>query len=500
MDADELITAEVSSTSAPSSSVDSARDALSNIEAEQMVLGTILLNNESFHRVEDILRAEDFAEALHGRIFDTAAKLIERGHIASPISLAPYFERDPAIIEIGGTDYLARIAAWATPTSIVTDYARLIHSLAVRRGLIDIGQTLIEDSIHADIDDQPENMITEAEKELYILAETGRRQGGFVQFRDALEQARQMAENAYKRDGHLSGISTGLRDLDTQLGGLQPSDLLIVAGRPGMGKTSLATNIAFNVASSYKDPKAEEPELNKVAFYSLEMSAEQLATRIISEQAEIPSSDIRRGKIDENQYRRLVGTIDELQEVPLMIDDTGGLNVAALAARARRQARKSGGLDLIVVDYIQLLSGSDKRRNESRVQEVTEITTSLKALAKELNVPIVALSQLSRAVEQRPDKRPMLSDLRESGSIEQDADVVMFVYRKEYYLDQDGPPEDPTKLANWEADKEAARGKGEVIVAKQRHGPTGDVALQFTAEYTRFGNLAQGIKSDDFNY
>ncbi len=490
MEAEDILTQ-----NAPTGSVEHARDALANIEAEQMVLGTILLNNESFHRVADILRAEDFAEALHGRIYDTAAKLIERGHIASPISLAPYFERDPAIVEIGGTDYLARVAAWATPATIVTDYARLIHALAVRRGLIEIGQSLIEDSIHADIDDKPEDMITEAEKELYILAETGQRQGGFVQFSAALEQARQMAENAYKRDGHLSGLSTGLKDLDHRLGGLQNSDLVILAGRPGMGKTSLATNIAFNVASQLK-PKSdgeEDFEHHKVAFYSLEMSAEQLATRVISEQAEIPSSDIRRGQINENQYRSLVSAIDELQEVPLMIDDSGGLNIAALAARARRQYRKSGGLDLIVVDYIQLLAGSDKRRNESRVQEVTEITTSLKALAKELNVPILALSQLSRAVESRTDRRPMLSDLRESGSIEQDADVVMFVYREEYYLRLDG-------ASDSEIVEKGAAQKAEVIVAKQRHGPTGDVPLHFTAEYTRFGNLERTHQSDDFKY
>ncbi len=473
--------------------VDHARDSLSNIEAEQMVLGTILLNNESFHRVADILRPEDFAEALHGRIYDTVAKLIERGHVASPISLAPYFERDPAIVEIGGTDYLARVAAWATPASIVTDYARLIHALAVRRGLIEIGQSLIEDSIHADIDDKPEDMITEAEKELYILAETGRSQGGFIQFRDALEQARQMAENAYKRDGHLSGLSTGLRDLDLKLGGLQSSDLIVLAGRPGMGKTSLGTNIAFNVASQLKPKGEDDFEHHKVAFYSLEMSAEQLATRVLSEQAEISSSEIRRGQINEDQYRRLVTTIDELQEVPLMIDDSGGLNVAALAARARRQYRKSGGLDLIVVDYIQLLAGSDKRRNESRVQEVTEITTSLKALAKELNVPIIALSQLSRAVESRTDRRPMLSDLRESGSIEQDADVVMFIYREEYYMRLDG-------ASDAEIEEKGAAQKAEVIVAKQRHGPTGDVPLHFTAEYTRFGNLERTHQADDFKY
>lgn len=460
--------------------LEAVRDGLSNIEAEQMVLGAILLNNEAFYRVQDIMRAEDFSEGLHERIFRTAAKLIDKGHIASPISMSAYFERDPAMADVGGTDYLARIAAWATPVSIVTDYARLVHMLAQRRGLIEIGQRLVEASVHAGVDDDPEGLISDAEQNLYSLAETGRTAGGFLDFRDALEQARVMAESAFSRDGHLSGLATRLTRLDALLGGLQKSDLIVLAGRPGMGKTSLATNIAFNVARTFnKESQSDEPEHFKVAFYSLEMSAEQLATRIISEQAMIPSSDIRRGKISENQYRHLVRTIDELQELPLYIDDTGGLTVAALAARARRQARKSG-LDLIIIDYIQLLAGSDKRKNDGRVQEVTEITTNLKALAKELNVPIVALSQLSRAVESRPDKRPLLSDLRESGSIEQDADVVMFVFREEYYKRLENAL--PEELA-------AVEGKADVIVAKQRHGPTGDVELSFTAQFTRFGNL-----------
>ncbi len=468
--------------------VDLVRDGLSNIEAEQMVLGAILLNNEAYHRVESLLRPEDFSEGLHERIFRTAAKLIDKGHIASPISMAAYFERDPAMADVGGSDYLARIAAWATPASIVTDYARLVHSLSQRRGLIDIGQNLVEASVHAGVDDDPESLITEAEQELYSLAATGRAHGGFQDFKVALEEARIMAESAFSRDGHLSGLATRLTRLDTLLGGLQKSDLVVLAGRPGMGKTALATNIAFNVARTInKEAQSEEPEHYKVAFYSLEMSSEQLATRIIAEQATIPSTDIRRGKITENQYRHLVRTIDELQELPLFIDDTGGLTVAALAARARRQVRKTG-LDLIIVDYIQLLAGSDKRRNDSRVQEVTEITTNLKALAKELNLPIIALSQLSRAVESRPDKRPLLSDLRESGSIEQDADVVMFVYREEYYKRLEGALQEEI---------DAVAGKADVIVAKQRHGPTGDAQLQFTAEYTRFGNLEDHQASAD---
>jgi len=455
------------------------RDGLSNIEAEQMVLGAILINNEAFYRADEILRAEDFSEGLHERIYRTAGRLIEQGHIASPISMAPYFERDAAMVEIGGTDYLARIAAWATSFTLVRDYARLVHSLAMRRGLIDVGQELVENSVSADVDQKPEDLITEAEKSLYSLAETGKTQSGFVPFRSALEMAREMAENAYKRDGHLSGLATKLRDLDTKLGGLQQSDLVIIAGRPGMGKTSLATNIAFNVAAQIKPDTGDDVENYHVAFYSLEMSSEQLATRIIAEQAEIGSADIRRGKISENQYRQMVRTIDELQELPLFIDDTGGLSIAGLCARARRQARRSG-LDLIIVDYIQLLSGSENRRNQGRVQEITEITTMLKALAKELNVPIIALSQLSRAVESRPDKRPMLSDLRESGSIEQDADVVMFVYREDYYKMLENAPQEEI---------DAVTGFADVIVAKQRHGPTGDVQLSFQAEFTRFGNL-----------
>jgi replicative DNA helicase len=335
--------------------------------------------------------------------------------------------------------------------------------------------------------------IEEAERHLYELAETGRYGGGFQGFTQALKTAIDMAANAKTRDSKLSGLATGFIRLDELMGGLQKSDLVILAGRPGMGKTALATNIAYNVASAWQgqtrvDGHTETIDGGIVGFFSLEMSAEQLATRIISEQTEISSSAMRRGEINDAQFDVIYAAMREMQNAPLYIDEAGGLSIAQLAARARRLKRQRG-LDLLVIDYIQLLQGSSRRANENRVQEVTEITTSLKALAKELNIPILALSQLSRQVESRDDKHPQLSDLRESGSIEQDADVVLFVYREEYYLKNKEPRPGTEEYVKWEKDLIAARGKAEVIIGKQRHGPTGTANLHFDGRYTRFANL-----------
>jgi replicative DNA helicase len=337
--------------------------------------------------------------------------------------------------------------------------------------------------------------IEEAERRLFELAETGRYDGGFHGFSDALKAAIDMAGAAYKRAGHLSGLATGLHDLDRLMGGLQPSDLVILAGRPGMGKTSLATNLAYNVAKAWRGEQQPDGTMKTVdggivGFFSLEMSSEQLATRIIAEQAGVPSSDIRRGSIHEDQFDRIVHAAQEMQRLPLYIDQTGGLSIHQLAARARRLKRQRG-LDLLVVDYLQLLQGSSKRSSDSRVAEITEITTNMKALAKELHVPILALSQLSRQVESRDDKRPQLSDLRESGSIEQDADVVMFVFREEYYLKNRKPKEGTEEFFKWQAEMEQVAGRAEVIIGKQRHGPTGTIELQFDADVTRFSSLAR---------
>lgn len=466
-----------------------------NIEAEQALLGAILVNNEAFYRVSDFLEPRHFFEPVHQKIHEIAASLIRAGKVASPVTLKTFL---PADADIGGltvSQYLARLAAEATTVINAADYGRTIYDLALRRSLIVIGEDLVNEAFDAPVDSSPSRQIEEAEKKLYEVAESGRYEGGFQRFAQALTTAVDMAANAYARDGGLSGLATGLKDLDSKMGGLQSSDLIIVAGRPGMGKTSLATNVAYNVARAWQGEIRPDGHMSTVnggivGFFSLEMSAEQLATRIIAEQTGIPSSTIRRGAITERDFETIKDVSIELQNLPFYVDETGGLSIAQLAARARRLKRQRG-LDLIVVDYIQLLQGSSKRASEGRVQEVTEITTGLKALAKELNVPIVALSQLSRQVESRDDKRPQLSDLRESGSIEQDADVVLFVFREEYYLSNKEPRPGTEEHAKWQIEMDAAHGKAEIIIGKQRHGPTGTVQVHFDANITRFGDLAQ---------
>ena len=462
-----------------------------NLEAEQALLGAILVNNEAIDRVSNFLKPAHFFDALHARIYETASKLILSGKRATPITLKTFFQADSPVGELSVPQYLGRLAANATTIINAEDYGRTIYDLAIRRQLIGIGEGMVNAAYDAHIDAPPSVQIEEAEQQLYELAETGKYGTGFEPFTSALTDAIEMAANAYRRDGGLSGLATGFNDLDHRMGGLQPSDLIIIAGRPSMGKTALATNIAYHVAKSYAPSSDGETALDGavVGFFSLEMSAEQLATRIISEQAYIPSERIRRGRIDSDQFDRIVEVSQELQNLPLYIDQTGGITVAQLAARARRLKRQRD-LGFIVVDYLQLLSGSSRRAAEGRVQEVSEITTCLKALAKELHVPILALSQLSRQVEQREDKRPQLADLRESGSIEQDADVVLFVFREEYYVERRQPRENTEEHKQWMAEMEMVTGKAEVIIGKQRHGPTGTVQLQFTPEFTRFSNLA----------
>jgi replicative DNA helicase len=464
-----------------------------NIEAEQALLGAILVNNEAFYRVSDFLGPEHFYEPVHREIYEVAGKIIRAGKAATPITVKTYLP-EQLTAELTLPQYLARLAAEATTVINSADYGQTIYDLAIRRNLIQIGETMVSTAYESDVELTAPKQIEEAEKSLFDLAEKGRYDGGFQPFNEALTDAIRMAGEAYQRDGRLSGIATGLADLDRQMGGLQKSDLVIIAGRPGMAKTSLATTIGFHVARNWKgeitpDGHRKTVDGGQVGFFSLEMSAEQLATRILSAQAEISSADIRRGNIHESQFARLVDVSNMLSTVPLYIDDTGGLSIGQLAARARRLKRQKG-LDLIIIDYIQLLSGSTKRSSENRVQEITEITTTLKALAKELDVPVIALSQLSRQVESRDDKRPQLSDLRESGSIEQDADVVMFIYREEYYLKNKEPREGTPEHLAWQSDMEKVHGRAEVIVGKQRHGPTGTVQLSFEGQYTRFGNLA----------
>ncbi|RYE11407.1 MAG: replicative DNA helicase [Hyphomicrobiales bacterium] len=465
-----------------------------NIEAEQALLGAILVNNEAFYRVSDFLSPEHFYEPVHREIYEVAGKFIRAGKAATPITVKGYLP-DQLTAEMTMPQYLARLAAEATTVINAGDYGQAVYDLAIRRSLIQIGEEMTSVAYESDVEMTAPKQIEEAEKSLFDLAEKGRYDGGFQGFNQALTEAIKMAGEAYQRDGSLSGAATGLHDLDRLMGGLQRSDLIILAARPAMGKTSLATNVAFHVARNWKgevtpDGHRKTTDGGQVAFFSLEMSAEQLATRILAEQAEISSSDIRRGNIHESQFARLVDVSNMLSSVPLYIDDTGGLAVSQLAARARRLKRQKG-LDLIIVDYLQLLSGSAKKASENRVQELTEITTTLKALAKELEVPIIALSQLSRQVENRDDKHPQLADLRESGSIEQDADVVLFVYREEYYLKNKEPKEGTPEHMKWQEEMDLVHGRAEVIIGKQRHGPTGTVQLSFEAQFTRFGNLAR---------
>lgn len=472
------------------------RAAPSNIDAEQALLGAILVNNDAYYRVSDFLEASHFFEDLHRRIYEVATSLIKAGKVATPITMKTFLGDQ----DLGGltvSQYLARLAAEATTVINAEDYGRTIYDLAVRRNLINIGEDMVNVAYDAPVETSPRDQIEEAERRLYELAETGRYDGGFQRFSDALTAAIDMAAAAYKREGQLSGISTGLVDLDRSLGGLQPSDLVILAGRPAMGKTSLVTNIAFNIAKAYRAEKQQDGSMKTVnggivGFFSLEMSAEQLATRIIAEQSGVPSYKIRRGDMREDDFYKITEAAREMQSIPFYIDQTGGISIAQLAARARRLKRQRG-LDVLIVDYLQLLSGSAKK-GENRVQELTEITTGLKALAKELSVPLIALSQLSRQVEARDDKRPQLADLRESGSIEQDADVVMFVYREEYYLKNKEPKPGTEEYFKWQAEMDQVHGKAEVIIGKQRHGPTGTVQLAFQADITRFTDLADEDK------
>ncbi|WP_299148491.1 replicative DNA helicase [uncultured Tateyamaria sp.] len=463
-----------------------------SIEAEQQLLGAILTNNDIYDRVAAIINPQHFYDPVHARIFEISAARIAKNNLASPVTLKSFMEDDEGLKELGGPAYLARLAGAAISAFAVRDYAQMIYDLAVRRDLIILGRDISAKAAKVDVANEPKEQIVEAEQALYKLAEQGTSEGGFQSFLKAVTDAVNVANAAYQREGGLAGISTGLIDMDKKLGGLHPSDLLILAGRPSMGKTSLATNIAFNIAKAYKrgvKPDGSEGAIEGgvVGFYSLEMSAEQLAARILSEASEVPSEQIRRGDMTETEFRRFVDAAKELEACPLYIDDTPAIPIAQLAARARR-LKRTHGLDVLIVDYLQLVRGVA----ENRVQEIGEISMGLKAIAKELNIPVVALSQLSRQVENREDKRPQLSDLRESGSIEQDADVVMFVFREEYYKEREKPGDDQLEaMATWQAEMERLHGRAEVIIGKQRHGPIGTVDLSFEGRFTRFGNLVQ---------
>ncbi|SPH17378.1 Replicative DNA helicase [Defluviimonas aquaemixtae] len=471
-----------------------------NIEAEQQLLGAILTNNDIYDRIASLVKAEHFYEPVHARVFEVAVARIQKNALASPVTLKGYLEEDEGLKALGGPAYLARLAGAAISAYAARDYAQMIYDLAVRRELMRLGQDIAARARTIDVESDPKDQIVDAEQRLYTLSEQGTIEKGFVSFLKATTEAVQSALAAYQRDGGLAGISTGLSDLDKKLGGLHPSDLLILAGRPSMGKTSLATNVAFNIAKAYKKgkrPDGSEGAVNGgvVGFYSLEMSAEQLAARILSEASEVPSEQIRRGDMTEGEFRRFVEAAKALEACPLYIDDTPALPISQLAARARR-LKRTHGLDVLIVDYLQLVRPASAK--DSRVNEVSEITQGLKAIAKELNIPVIALSQLSRQVENREDKRPQLSDLRESGSIEQDADVVMFVFREEYYKEREKPGDhDLEGMAKWQEVMEQVHGKAEVIIGKQRHGPIGSVELSFEGRFTRFGDLVKPWQQGD---
>lgn len=476
-----------------------------NLEAEQQLLGAMLFNNDVGSKVVDQLRSEHFYQPLHGRIYDAIITLIERGELANPITLRHMFQDDAAMRDLGGPGYLVELSSLAVNITRAAEYARILYDLYLKRQLILLAQDMEERGHRGDLTESATTQIELAESALFKLAEEGEAGSDYKPFSVALSESLESIEAAYKRDGGLVGVTTGLRDLDQRLGGFHKTDLLILAGRPGMGKTSLAVTIGMNAARAYRPIRNESGDIVDeegavVAIFSLEMGREQLAGRIVSETTRISSSDLRKGAINQEMFiNQIVPAAQQLAELPLFIDDTAAITIAQLRSRCRRIKRQHG-LGLVIVDYIQLMRPSGMNRTENRVQEITEITQGLKAIAKELNVPVLALSQLSRAVEQRDDKRPQLSDLRESGSIEQDADVVMFVYREAYYEQKNKPDEsDFTAFEEWRIKMEKMYNISECIIAKQRHGATGIVEMFFEPEFTTFRDLDRTHDPEDIH-
>ena len=458
----------------------------SNLEAEQALLGSILVNNDIIDEISTIISSNIFYDPAHIKIYEVIENLNNRGMIANPITLKNFFEKDNMLEEVGGTEYLVKLTRFSGSAKQAIDYAKIIHEMYLRRELVLVSDKLSNDTLNASSQEKnAEKIIEDTEKSLYDLAERGSFSQSYLKFNKALDETIKMATLAMQSDQGIVGVPTGLTDLDEKLGGLHKSDLVILAGRPSMGKTAFATNIAFYASQNI----LSRQEKSSVAFFSLEMSSEQLSTRILSEQARIKSDDIRRGKVTEEEINRYIETSRNIYNLPLFIDETPAITIAALSNRARR-IKRLHGLSLIVVDYIQLMRSSSNK-NDGRVQEISEITQGLKALAKELAVPVLALSQLSRAVEQRDDKQPQLADLRESGSIEQDADVVMFVYREEYYLERKQPKLGSIEHAEWQSKMNDINGLADIILGKQRHGPTGTVKVEFEGIYTKFKDLAK---------
>ena len=459
----------------------------SNLEAEQALLGSILVNNDIIDEISTLVNSKIFFDPAHVKIYEVIESLNNKGMIANPITLKNFFEKDNMLAEVGGTEYLVKLTRFSGSVKQAIDYGKIIHEMYLRRELVQISDKLSSDTLNANSQEQnAENIIESTEKSLFDLAERGSFSQSFLKFNQALDQTIEMATIAMQNDQGIVGVPTGLKDLDEKLGGLHKSDLIILAGRPSMGKTALATNIAYNASQHI----LKRQEKSSVAFFSLEMSSEQLSTRILSEQAKIRSDDIRRGKVTEEEINRYIETSRNIYEIPLYIDETPAITIATLSNRARR-IKRLFGLSLVVVDYIQLMRPGSNKKSEGRVQEISEITQGLKALAKELSVPVLALSQLSRAVEQRDDKQPQLADLRESGSIEQDADVVMFVYREAYYLERKQPKLGSIEHAEWQSKMNDVNGLADIILGKQRHGPTGTIKVEFEGIYTKFKDLSK---------
>ncbi len=457
---------------------DQFKELPNNIEAEQAVIGSILVSNDIFDEINTIISSINFYDPMHQKIFEAVESLIYKGMLANPITLKNYFEDEKDDLNV--PEYLVKITKFSTSVRQAIEYSKIIYDMFVRRELIKISEQTIDSAKLNDLDSNGQSIIESSERLLFDLAEKGSFNSSLVKFDEAMKQTIQMASAAYKNEEGIVGVPTGLRDLDDKLGGLHQSDLIIIAGRPSMGKTSLATNIAFNAAQKLQ----ESGKKSSIAFFSLEMSSEQLSTRIISEQARISSNDIRRGRISDDQFDKFLETSKNISELPLYIDETPAISIAALSNRARR-IKRLFGLDMIIVDYIQLMRGTTFNK-DGRVQEISQITQGLKAIAKELSVPVVALSQLSRQVEQRDDHKPQLADLRESGSIEQDADVVMFVYREGYYLQRKEPREATVEHAEWQAKMNEVAHLAQIIIGKQRHGPIGNVTLEFEERFTKF--------------
>ena len=470
-----------------------------NIEAEQALIGALLVNNKFYEKIEGVLRPAHFADSTHRKIFEAMDKLLHAQRTADIITLKSYFEQEGTLEQVGGFSYLVKLAESASPLTNIEHYAQFIYDRYLRRELINTGYEIITDAMEENLDVSATDQISAAEKSLYNLSAQGDAKGGFIDFENALQSSVEVIQKAYQKGGRISGLPTGLSKLDYKIGGLNDSELLILAARPAMGKTALAVNIAYNVASYFSEHSEIPADKRGVAFFSLEMSSDELAARILSTTTHTPGQKLRNGELDESEFARIAAAVRELGNIPLYIDDTPGVSINAIRSRARR-LKRTKGLGLIVIDYIQLIGGTgDKKSESNRVQEVSEISRGLKILAKELKIPVIALSQLNRSVEARDDKHPQMSDLRESGSIEQDADIVMFIYRENYYLQQAKPKQkdgdDPVKFqqkySDWEIKCRQTQNEADVIVGKNRHGPIGEVKLYYNGEYTQFDNLAE---------